>query len=216
MGDFDDMNATPLGKLPMPAVHSKQDEPRVDMGPSYSDILKEMQRDRQPAVAPAAPQPAAGGPQAQGVPQFAAPHQYQQYQQHQQHQQHAMVPPSPPSYAQEPQEDYYSPPPHRPAVPRKRGRAERRRRGPDPDDDDVGPGPGPRMCRGGLLGRLREYKSSLLVTAIVFLVLWYAAPKLAAAAPQLLTPTGRFNVAGLLVIAGTAGGIHRAADHYLG
>lgn len=48
MGDFDDMNATPLGKLPLPAVQSKSDGPRADMGSSYADILKQMAAKPQP------------------------------------------------------------------------------------------------------------------------------------------------------------------------
>ena len=46
----------------------------------------------------------------------------------------------------------------------------------------------------------------------MFALLRYVAPKLGSLAPALLAPSGKFNVAGLGIIAVLAGGIHRVAD----
>lgn len=188
MGDFEDMNATPLGKLPLPAVQSKGDGPRVDMASSYSDILKEMNSgsaSQQAAVAQQAPA------QQQQMHQLHQLHQLQQMQQLQ------MQPP-----AFDPAPRYRQPAPRRRvqvAAPRKASR-----------NGGGGGGGG-----GGVMARVRQYKSSLLVTLIVFLVLSYAAPRLAQMVPQLLTPAGKFNTLGLLLIAASCGGIHRLLDHYV-
>jgi hypothetical protein len=204
MGDFDDMNATPLAKLPMPAVQSKTDAPRVDGNTSYADLLKEMQQAPPPAAAPhhhhhhqpAAPQqpPAQAAAhvmsqQPMAAAQYALPTPYQ----------HAQHMSQPPRYDDDDDEQ-----------PRRR-RA--RRYAPPPRPDRT------RRARGvgvaSLVDRLREYKTAALMAAIVFVVLWYVAPKLAAAAPQLLTPTGKFKTTGLLLLAVASAGIHRVADHYV-
>lgn len=62
---------------------------------------------------------------------------------------------------------------------------------------------------------LKSIKSSLLVALVVFLVLAYVAPKQAQLFPRLLTPTGRFGTAGLLILAVGCGGIHRVLDRYV-
>ena len=80
MGDIDDMNATPIGKLPLPVMQSKNDGPRVDSSASYADILKDMR----------APGGGGGGPVA--APQFAAP-QFHQPVHHQPMQQPQFAPP---------------------------------------------------------------------------------------------------------------------------
>lgn len=198
--EFDDMNATPLGKLPMPAVQTKGDAPRVDMGTSYSDILKEMSREasQPPAVAH---QPSSIAHQQMHPPAVPAapptpPLQQQQLQLQQPHQQahtEAFAEYSPPP----PAESYgYGPPPPRAPVRLRRPTVVPRRRKPS------------------VWHTLKEYKSSLLVAAIVFALLRYVAPKLAVSVPQLLTPSGRFNAMGLTIIALMAGGVHRLADHY--
>lgn len=187
--EFDDMNATPLGKLPMPAVQSKNDAPRMDAA-SYTDILKEMtSAQREPP--PTAPAPSQAHQQQQQPP--PQPH-------------HAAPidmaailpppPPTPPSPASQPQGEAYQPQQqYRVVYPARRLIGKKRRGG---------------MHR--LFDRVREYRTSALVTAVVFLMLWYVAPKLAHAVPQLLTPSGRFNMAGLAILAVMAGGIHRVAD----
>lgn len=95
-------------------------------------------------------------------------------------------------------------------------------------ESDYYPGPGsPRRrhggggrkrrvkARAGILETLRRYKSTALVVVVTFLAMWYVAPKLAAAFPRLLTPTGRLNLAGLALVALTVGGSHRLADRYI-
>lgn len=188
MGDFDDMNATPLGKLPMPAVQSKGDGPRVDMTPSYSEILEQMKKPPQQEVpqAPQAPQQLAGNPLA-GNPLAD----FQQQHFPQQHPSAAMGPPP----RQRPPRHYMPPPRRRPEpAPLRRSK---------------------HTGGGGVKSVLRTYKSSILVACTVLAVLMYVAPKLAQTVPQLLAPTGKFNTVGLLMLAIMCGGIHRVADRYV-
>ena len=188
MADFEDMNATPLGKLPLPAVQSKGDGPRVDMGGSYSDILKEMTAQPHQAAAPQAQASSLNGSHAQFQQQFQ-----QQFQPPQ-----VAVPG--PRYDMAPQgyRRHQRQPRRRAAQPAPRKATARRA-----------------SKGGGVMAKLRDYKTSLLVAFVVFLVLLYAAPKLAQAVPHLLTPAGKFNSLGLLVIAASCGGIHRVLDHYV-
>lgn len=195
MADFDDMNATPLGKLPMPVVQSKGDAPRVDgRSTSYEDLLKEMRQappQQQPPLQPQL-QPQLQQPQPQ--PQFGA-HQFQPQQPQPQPQ--FQPPQFQPQYQQpqyqQPDDDYE---PHYARRPRRRPRP---------------PPPPPRWA-----AQLAKYKSSLLVAVVVFLVLLYAAPRLAQLVPRLVSPaSGRFNVAGIAVIAVASGGVHRLADQLL-
>lgn len=192
MGDFEDMNATPLGKLPMPAVQSKNDGPRVDMSASYSDILKEIAAPPPPQMQMQMQQPMQQQPQAQ---MQAMPSQFSQAQ--------FQVPDA---YHHQ-QEDEY----HHPAMRAPHAR-QRQRMQPVVTKSRRGDGGG---GGGGVWAKIKEYKSSLLVTLIVFLILSYVTPKLASTVPQLLNQTGKFNALGLFVIAGTCGGIHRVMDHYV-
>lgn len=192
MGDFEDMNATPLGKLPMPAVQSKNDGPRVDMSASYSDILKEI------AAPPQQQQ------HMQMQQQMQQPHQMQAMPSHFQGNDDMM-------FAAQQQPMYQQAP-----LPPRHNRLQQKqaRRG-----GGGGGGGGGGSTRGGsgsgVWAKIKEYKSSILVTLIVFLILSYVTPKLASTVPQLLNQTGKFNALGLLVIAGTCGGIHRVMDHYV-
>lgn len=196
MADFDDMNATPLGKLPMPAVSSRADAPRVEAATSYNDLLKEMNAAKAP---PRAPEPAGADFRSFGG---AAAQQFQQAPL-------APAAPATPAAPPAPPQPQYAPP----AYYDKR-RPSRRRRYDDQEDLDDYDVPDVRPAKGPW-ATLRRHKSSVLVAAVTFLVLWYVAPKLAAMVPQLLTPTGKFNVAGLAVVAATIGGVHRVADHYV-
>ena len=183
--EFDDMNATPLAKLPMPAVQSKTDTPRVDMGTSYTDILKEMANSRE----------------AQQREQPARPEQFRP------------EPLRPEQFRPEPARDEGGPDGFAPIAPQHAPREIVYV--PQQVQQPVYPAARYKRPRGGgTWAKVREYRTSLLVAAIVFVLLWYIAPKLATAAPQLLTPTGRFNMAGLGIIAAMAGGIHRVADKY--
>lgn len=192
MGDLDDMNATPLGKLPLPAVQMKGDGPKVDMGTSYADILKQMNAPKGETGAQQFQQqqqfsPAAASTAHQYQQQFLPPVQYQNYEgaHHQQERQQRMV-------AAAPRRPRAAPPPPP---------AKRRSR-----DDAAGP---------GWLAKARLYKSSILVAAVVLVVLMYVSPKLAQLVPRLLTPMGKFNFMGLLIVAVLCGGIHRVADVYV-
>lgn len=200
MADFDDMNATPLGKLPLPAVQSKADGPRVDgASVSYADLLKDMTASQRGGAGPA-PQQQHQAPQHQTM-DAPLPQQFG-YGGGQAPQQHF------PQMQQQPEEQMYARYPSRMTMPRARKHA-------PPPPSRRRQSSSSRAGR-GVLAKVREYKSSLLVTLIIFLVLWYAAPKLAQLAPQLLNPgTGKFNMAGLLVIASACGGIHRLADRYV-
>ena len=187
--EFDDMNATPLGKLPMPAVQSKADIQRVDMGTSYTDILKEMTNPQQP--------PPAQPPQQQQPLQPPAPQPHQAVHQAAPVDLSSLLPPAP-----------QAPSPMRPEYPQANEQYQQYQ---TPRRRLIG-----KKRRGGLhraWETAREYRTSALVTAVVFVMLWYVAPKLAHAVPQLLTPSGRFNMAGLAILAVMAGGIHRVADH---
>jgi hypothetical protein len=50
MADLDDMNATPMSKLPPPVMQSKQGMPTLE-SPSYQDLLQDTERHR-PGAAP--------------------------------------------------------------------------------------------------------------------------------------------------------------------
>ncbi len=198
MGDFDDMNATPLGKLPLPAVQSKNDGPRVDMGVSYADMLKDMQQQ-----------------QAQAQQQQVAPPQTPQFQQPP-----VMAPLAVAPHQAFMQQNYETTPPMQQM--QRRGGGRGGRRAPSMDDygdydDDV-----PEVRRGGSGGgakswtaRIKPYKSSLLVGLIVFAMLSYGAPRLAVSFPRLLNAAGKFNILGLAVIATISGGTHALAERYV-
>lgn len=67
----------------------------------------------------------------------------------------------------------------------------------------------------GLVDKLRSFRSTLLVILVVFGVLQYVAPKVGSTLPYVLGPTGRLNMAGMLVLAVICGGIHRVSDTYV-
>lgn len=69
---------------------------------------------------------------------------------------------------------------------------------------------------GNALAKLRAHKSSILVALVVFAVLAWVAPRLAAAVPRTISPaTGTFNTLGLSALAAMCGGIHVVADTYV-
>lgn len=192
MGEFDDMNSTPIGKLPLPVVQSKADGPRVDLSTSYADILKAQAA--QPPPGPSSLQPP-----------------------HQQHQQHQFAPEPAAAGLSNIVAQHFDAPVAQGPPPMRRRRS--RRYDDDDDDDDViddGHFVGRRGRRcGGLLHKLLQYKTSLIVVVVMFLMLWYVAPKLAQVAPVLLSPSGKFNTLGLLAISVATGGVHRVVDHYV-
>ena len=188
--DFDDMNATPLGKLPMPIMQSKADAPKVDLGAasvSYADILRTMGTGEQ-----ASPQQP---PQQQPLLQASLPP--QQAPQFQQQSAQAMQAPPAQHMALTMDDRYYARPP---------SSAKRRRRRWSP----------PRNGGRTLLSRwLGAYKNAAIVLAIVFVVTLMVAPRLAATLPALARPGMRLTPAGLALVALLCGGIYRAAEHVL-
>ena len=221
MGDFDDMNATPLGKLPMPVVQSKADGPSIDARSStYEDILKDM-RDPgsgsgQAPEFPGKERFTGGGQGGQGGQgglggQFN-PRQLQQLQhspaelqlqlqlqqQLQQQQQQQLQ--------QQLQQQHHQPQqqllPQQLQFATKAGRPKASQR---------------HQRHGSVLSVLSHYKSTLIVIGIVVLVLTYVAPRLSRGVPRLLDPaTARFNAAGIAVLSLVCGGLFRAVDRAVG
>lgn len=186
MGDFDDMNATPLGKLPMPSVQSKADGPRIDGGTSYADILKNMTND-----------PPSHQPQQQ-QPVYSPAAAY-----------------SPASQITASQ--YYAPRPaarkKQPGKPRKKVLYSSSSSSSDSSSEDDSKRY--KSKKRSWLDRLKDNKTSILVTLVVLMVLLYVSPRLAQMVPSLLSPAGKFNFFGLFVISTMCGGIHRVADTYI-
>lgn len=199
MSDFDDMNATPLGKLPMPVVQSKNDASRMDPASagSYSEILKTMTADR-PASMPT-------------MPMNTSPHDAKSTMAMGGSLQGLLRPPVAAPAVAEPTEYMQDEAPWRHAYndyPPRRKRVAVKRAKPTPDAP-------PQTHAARALELMKTYRTSILVGLVVFLVLKYVAPKLATALPgQVLTANGKFNARGLLLLAAMAGGIHRVADRY--
>lgn len=187
--DFEDMNATPLGKLPpMPIMQSKADSPPVDMtaNTSYADILRTIKGDQATSV----------NPQPQPV-QLQQPQQGGQAVQGQMDQMQAL------QAMQAMQAMQYYNPPRQQAPPRQ----QKRRRSPPP----------PQRKAQGLAGVLRralgQYKNAALVIAIVFAVMRWVGPKLAAQLPFLSRPTSQgLSAPGLFLASVLCGGVYRVAE----
>lgn len=237
MGDLDDMNATPLGKLPMPMVQSKADAPRVEMhAASYEDILKEMRTDQPPRATPQAFQPM---PQAQPrhdypsqmhahghAPHGHGPHGHGHDHAHAHshahghghahgHHGHAQQYAMDPTQMMSPQQQQHMMQMRemqmrdmqRRHVARHQAaaRAAEQKRLSSPAAAELS----------GPWKLVHQHKSSLVVTAVVFVVLSYVAPRLASAVPHLLTPAGRFNAMGIVAVALMCGGAHTLVSAYV-
>lgn len=210
--EADDMNATPLGKLPMPIMQTKADAPRVDASmasTSYADILRGLKNDGAAAtsVQPQHHQPQHHQPQhqpqhLQHQPQQLQPEPLAQVTQAQLAQLLARhAPPSPPAYYDD--------------SPGYSSRRPRRRHVPPP------PRPPPRPPQSTLRRLVSEYKNAVAVALIVFVVMWWVAPKLASVLPSLAaaagpTTTCGLRVPGLLAVAVLCGGIFRATERLTG
>lgn len=193
--DFDDMNATPLGKLPMPIMQSKADAPRVDPGVSvsYADILRTMGTD-QTATPVQQAQPAVQQPVQQQAPpplqQALQPALQQQFPGAT-----MLQPPQAQHMAVSMDDRYYARPQPRAAVKRRRWE--------------------PARARAPLSKWLGAYKNAVIVLAIVFAVTLVVAPRLAATFPVLARPGMRLTPPGLALVALLCGGIYRVAEHAL-
>lgn len=186
MGDasVDDMNATPLGKLPPPIMQSKQALPAID-APNYRDLLNEMERKTvQPTQAKATE--FAYMPPSQPVQQVQPVQQAQQVQPMQQVQQ-SMQPPPPRQYYDT---SYY------PEYEEQYGAVEE-----EPVLEN----------NGSLLSRfLSAHKAALIVMAVVLVALVFLVPRLTQM-PRFAGVDGRLNMLGKLVTASAAGSAYHIA-----
>lgn len=216
---FEDMNATPLGKLPAPPImQSKSDAPRIDdaTGTSYADILKGMSAGQQQAAGqqahPATMHPATMHPATMHHPVAAA------LQVQPQMSDRTLAQPvhqytTQPVIQSEPmhhQVQYHSRDLNRRTSLRKprgeqRQRCQRRQQGQQRQQ---------RRPRGSSVSEaLFKYRNALVVVVIVFAVLRWVSPRLLTI-PRLASLDGhRLNVPGLLILACLCGGIYRAAEH---
>ena len=188
-GSLDDMNATPLGKLPAPMVQNNKGKPSVEV-PSYRDLLRDV--DTTPPQAPAQAPPPPPPPPAPSPPvhpdygayQVAAPTYATQntYMPQVPSTPQYMAPPPPPQYHQ-----------------------------PYPDYEPLPPEPPAERPQGGLLTRLvRSNKSTLVVVAVVFVLLAFVNPRLARVS-RLAAADGSLSLLGKLAAAALAGASYRLA-----
>ena len=180
---MDDMNATPLGKLPPPIIQSKQGMPPVDM-PNYRDLLSQMESSKgAPTDFLSAPMDMQSGPQ-QPMPMM-------------QPQQQAMMMQQQPMVMQTQQQPMQPMQPMQPV---------------QPMQWDAGSYPGPPPAaegHGGLVMRfVRANRSTLLVVAVVLLTLLFVAPRLARV-QRFATLDGQLSLVGKVAAAAVAGGAHR-------
>ena len=162
---MDDMNATPLDKLPPPVMQTKMDQPKMDSAPTYTDILHDMdiRKNQMPdqsmqqysaAQAQQQQQVAYAQQQTMGPPpdhQYTAPVYQQQHPHQQQHQSQYM----PPQYYEThgPPQQYACPQPLPPAI------------------DQV-------ASKSPLIASLwTSNKLTLIVAGIVLILLWMVIPR---------------------------------------
>ena len=194
MSYADDMNATPLNKLPPPVVQSKQDL----MGgpaapPNYKDLLTNM--DVGPPVASRAQQMMMQ--QQDDEPEEFYP------QEQQQQQQHMMYGPPPQgmfpgyntynSYDPPPQQQPRHEPSHRSSSKKLKSALK----------DKNG---------GGVLGFLKTHKNVIIVALVAFLAMRYLAPRLRAF-PMMLSPMGGLSMPGMAVVALVIGASTKVSDY---
>lgn len=151
-GGDEDMNATPISKLPPPVLQTKQGQAPVEL-PNYRDLLTEMESSAASQQLQAFPQQQQSAPSLPTPPpqQYAAPQQY-----------------SPPPYSPPPPPPYsYAPTPHAfdPYV-----------------DVHATPAPAPLDApapeEGWLQRTLKANKPTLVVLAVVLLTLLFVVPRL--------------------------------------
>ena len=178
-GALEDMNATPLGKLPPPALQTKQGQVPVE-APSYRDLLSEMESSaRQPQQlqqGPLPPPPPPPPPMPQYAPQQYSPPPPQQY-----------SPPPPQQYGPDPYATaapYYSPypdpPPLQPAAP----------------------------AESTMQRLLRANKAALVVLGLVLLTLLVVVPRLSRM-PRFIALDGQFTLTGKVAASAIAAVAYR-------
>lgn len=192
MSYADDMNATPLNKLPPPVVQSKH-----DMGstapPNYKDLLTNMDVN-------------AGGPpvsraqQMMMMQQQDEPEEYYPQQQQQQPQQMMYGPPPPGMFPGYNTYNSYDPPPQQP----RHEPSHRSSKKPKSALKD--------KSGGGVMGFLKTHKNVLIVAIVAFLAMRYLAPRLRAF-PMMLSPMGGLSAPGMAVVAIIIGASTKVTDY---
>lgn len=200
MSYADDMNATPLNKLPPPVVQSRQDA-GPSAPPNYKDLLTNVDVN------------------ARGAPPSRAQQQMMMMQQQQQ--QEEDVPDDeyyPQQQPQQPQHMMYGPPPqgmypgyntynnydlpqkHEPSH-----RSSSKKKSALKDKKGGGNG-------GGVMGFLKANKNVLIVAIVAFLAMRFVAPRLRNF-PMMLSPMGGLSAPGMAVLALLIGASTKVADY---
>ena len=186
----DDMNATPLAKLPAPVLQSKTSQAPLE-APNYRDLLTDLDQSSRHRQSPVEPPP------QQPPPQYD-----QQYLQPQQAQ----------AQAQAQQQMMYSPqqepPPLQgfPTHPTWPTQAYAPQRPPSPSRRPALAAPPKSVAWRLLLAN----KTPLIVVVILFLALVFAVPRMVRVG-RLATAEGRLNVLGAVALSVTAGGVFKLA-----
>ena len=199
MDDSGDMLATPLSKLPPPAMQSRGDEPQQGGGsgsaPNYADLMKDFSNTSRGAEyesRPPSQAPSHNGHMEEYEPMQQQQYIPEQYRQQQQMQQYAPQPQyhNPLAYAM-PAPTYTSPPPIAlpPPVPKKK------------------------ILSLDTLKSTRAWFAAI----VIFLFVWYALPKIKASIPALVSPlTGELSVPGVAAASAVAGLVLATiSDHFI-
>ena len=187
----DDMNATPLTKLPPPVLQSKTSQMPVE-APNYRDLLTDVDQNARHRGSMQSPTP-----MMEPLPSMPPPPPPQQHQQHPPQQQMMMYSPQQdlqaapmggfPTHPTWPSQAY---PPPRP--PTRRPLA----------------APPPKTSVAWRL--LLDNKTPLIVVVIMFLALVFAVPRMVRVG-RLATAEGRLNVLGAVALSVTGGGLFKLA-----
>lgn len=197
MSYADDMNATPLNKLPPPVVQSKQDLVGPAAPPNYKDLLTNVDINSMASPAPSRAQQQMMMMQQQ---QEDDDDEYYPQQQQQQPQQMMYGPPPAGMYPGYNTYNSYDPPPqrHEPSH-----RSSKKSKSALKDKKSSG---------GGVMGFLKTHKNVLIVAIIAFLAMRYVAPRLRNF-PMMLSPMGGLSAPGMAVIALLIGMSTKVADY---
>lgn len=189
-----DMNATAIAKLPPPVVQSKVDMQAPGAPPSYKELLQSVDIAAPHAQVPQQPSIA---PQQQMMMQ-----QQQLYQQPQQ--QHVMAQQYPAYDQGDDQSEWQPVAPE----PRRHGHGHGHGHGSHRNPhhrqyraEDLRPALKTEpSSRGGLLQRVKDHQTVIIVAIVAFLAMKYAAPKLRSF-PAMATATGGLSAIGLITLA---------------
>ncbi len=198
MSYADDMNATPLNKLPPPLVQSKQDAGAA-APPNYKDLLNNMDVNAGNAG------PSRAQQQMMMMQQQDDGDDEQYYpQQQQQYPPQMYGPPPPGMYPGYNTYNSYEPPPqrHEPSH-----RSSKKTKSALKDKKSGGGG------GGGVMGFLKANKNVLIVAIVAFLAMRFVAPRLRAF-PMMLSPMGGLSAPGMAIVALLIGASTKVADMF--